>query len=96
MDAKKINEALAAVYDPLDEIDRRAIELDVSITDLADRAGVHHSTVYRWFEAPPYTLVAMRRLIACLDLIEAEQKQQNESTNNSRLATTSGQPIDGK
>ena len=75
MSAEQINEALKKVYDPLDEIDRRAIELDVSIADLADLAGVHHSTVYRWFEAPPYTLVAMRRLVACLNILEAERKK---------------------
>lgn len=75
MDINKIGEALAKVYDPLDEIDRRAIELDVSIADLADAAGVHHSTIYRWFEEPPYTLIALRRLVACLDIIEAERKK---------------------
>ena len=96
MSAEKIHEALAAVYDPLDEIDRRAIDLDISIADLADHAGVHHSTIYRWFDTPPYTLVALRRLIACLDILEAERKQQsNETTNTSRPPITGGQPIDG-
>jgi predicted transcriptional regulator len=96
MSAEKLNTALAKVYDPLDEIDRRAIDLDISIADLADRAGVHHSTIYRWFDTPPYTLVALRRLIACLDILEAEKKQQsNETTNIKRPPIIGGQPIDG-
>jgi len=81
MTKAQIAEALAAVYDPLEEIDRRAIELNVKITDLARISGVHYATIYRWFRQPPAALETTRRIIAVLDLIEAEQIRNHETNN---------------
>lgn len=60
-------------YDPIADIETRALALNVAVVEAVDRAGVARSTWHRWRgrrQAP--NLDTVNRIIAALDALAAE------------------------
>ena len=61
----------------IEQIDERAEQLNVSISELCEQAEVSKTTFYRWLEKPPLTLVLLDRLLGTLSSLEKEVSQVN-------------------
>jgi len=59
--------------------------LDISMMDLAADAGISHMTLYRWQSGASMPLVStLRRVIAALDRLEAQQDLGRASSGAGR------------
>ena len=82
-----IEQALKTVYDPVEDIEESCEALGMTINELCLKAGVNPPTLYRWRSKPPKSFLALRRLLAAIEIEEQRKELERKAAEEAPVDT---------